>query len=898
MVPNCEDDLDAVQKLRDDAASPTLATEARVPALRCVPAPRPPPPRPGGISRRTAPPSGHPGPPRPPRPSPRRPARRAPRGPRPEPAGPPGDAGLPPPQGARGPRPGPAPSRRKWFRALCNLEVRFPFSPEGVEVSFAWDDAFQPTQRQTSSSLHLEKAAVLFNLGAAYARLACDGDRKTAPGLSQAAQSLQHSAACFAHLRDHVGVKLDAASRPEDIGPESCTLLERVALAHAQQMCYESALLGGKGPALLARVARHCAALFAEAEGLAGDAGTPLGRHLPRGTRAHLQCKARTFEALTELHQAAVDREADDNGREVSRTRRALDLCGDAGRALKQLSPPDPKLEAALRLVRDDVQHRLARCEKENRAVYLCRVPPHGDLPAVAPAPLVRASPAAAVLAAPAGQADAVLFSSVVPEDLAKSLSRFTDLLERAVREQMAALEGTSEEALVSMRLWELPEALGALDGPSEAALPEGLRREVARVQSMGGLAALRGLSEQVDDMKQVCASEVEKLDGLLAREAEDDERLRARFGAGWKRARSASLSGPYRGSLDRLRGHLATAGRTDAQVRESLDGRAGAFGALTPGALASRLPRLEPPMVTVGEVEPAEAAARVRGLILDAERLANERAALEARVRAVRDAADVGGRLGGGADVDEDALFAEELAKLDPVRDAVAENASRTRRVMAELEAAQRAFREAFQYDAWRAACEAVAQGALEDAAAYQTTYSNLEAGLRFYLQAQDELQSVGQQVRDFLLSRQTERDDLVAGLQAGGGGGPGGPPIPQFAGLSVADSPGQAAPQPPQPSQGFAPGAPPPPPPPPPAGPYGGGGYGAPPPAGHAGGYHGAPPPPHGGHPGHGAAGAPAYGGAYGQPQVPGGYGQQHPPPPPPGPGHPQHPPPPYGY
>lgn len=77
---------------------------------------------------------------------------------------------------------------------------------------------------------------MLFNIGAALFKLASECDRATGAGLGQAARYLQDAAGCFGYLRDHVALKLDAASRPEDISPEGCSLLEKTALAHAQQV--------------------------------------------------------------------------------------------------------------------------------------------------------------------------------------------------------------------------------------------------------------------------------------------------------------------------------------------------------------------------------------------------------------------------------------------------------------------------------------------------------------------------------------------------------------------------------------------------------------------------------------------------------------------------------------
>lgn len=48
------------------------------------------------------------------------------------------------------------------------MESRFPISrSEGhAAVTFAWHDAFRPQKHAEQTSIHFEKAAVLFNLGA------------------------------------------------------------------------------------------------------------------------------------------------------------------------------------------------------------------------------------------------------------------------------------------------------------------------------------------------------------------------------------------------------------------------------------------------------------------------------------------------------------------------------------------------------------------------------------------------------------------------------------------------------------------------------------------------------------------------------------------------------------
>lgn len=67
------------------------------------------------------------------------------------------------------------------------------------------------------------------------------------------------------------------------------------------------------------------------------------------------------YEALAELHQSQVAREADENGPEVSRLRCASDTAAAMSRALKGLSPESKLHESGKRLT-EDVTSALNRC--------------------------------------------------------------------------------------------------------------------------------------------------------------------------------------------------------------------------------------------------------------------------------------------------------------------------------------------------------------------------------------------------------------------------------------------------------------------------------------------------------------------------------------------------------
>ena len=71
-------------------------------------------------------------------------------------------------------------------------------------------------------------------------------------------------------------------------------------------------------------------------------------------------------------------------------------------------------------------------------------------------------------------------------------------MVDSLIREQMDALELASDDARIKLREWELPECLQALDAGSAAALPDGLRSELERLEDHGGVRHLQDLQKQV----------------------------------------------------------------------------------------------------------------------------------------------------------------------------------------------------------------------------------------------------------------------------------------------------------------------------------------------------------------------------------------------------------------
>lgn len=73
------------------------------------------------------------------------------------------------------------------------METRFPISKERehVMLSFTWYDAFRASKRTEQHSIHFEKAAVMFNIGAVLTQQALACDRTQDQGMKDAAKKFQ-----------------------------------------------------------------------------------------------------------------------------------------------------------------------------------------------------------------------------------------------------------------------------------------------------------------------------------------------------------------------------------------------------------------------------------------------------------------------------------------------------------------------------------------------------------------------------------------------------------------------------------------------------------------------------------------------------------------------------------
>ncbi|QHO32643.1 vacuolar-sorting protein BRO1 [Arachis hypogaea] len=85
----------------------------------------------------------------------------------------------------------------RYYKCLCMIEPLFPMTNSPNPPIFVWYNAFNPHQNSSQHNIHLEKASVLFNLGALGSHIALSCDLTTLQGQRIAINALQDAAYWF-----------------------------------------------------------------------------------------------------------------------------------------------------------------------------------------------------------------------------------------------------------------------------------------------------------------------------------------------------------------------------------------------------------------------------------------------------------------------------------------------------------------------------------------------------------------------------------------------------------------------------------------------------------------------------------------------------------------------------
>lgn len=289
----------------------------------------------------------------------------------------------------------------------------------------------------------------------------------------------------------------------------------------------------------------------------------PLSQHFEKAWISHVQLKAAMFHGEACYRYSLELHAKEEIAEEIARLKIGVNTLVEARKTAPKGAAP--QLLDAVTKLETNLKSNLERAVKENDRVYLMRVPPASSLPPLPTFSMVKPMAMNEVLDASKEK----MFASLVPDSSAKSLSRYTEMVDEIIRTQAEKLQQGSELARVRLKEMDLPDSILALEGNTP--LPTALKEDVEAVQICGGPASLEAELQQLKDLSRVNHELLVQTEEQLQKEATEDSQFRNQFGTRWTRPQSSTLTKNLHDRINRFAANLKQAADSDARIERSV---------------------------------------------------------------------------------------------------------------------------------------------------------------------------------------------------------------------------------------------------------------------------------------------------------------------------------------
>eukprot|EP00210_Caulerpa_lentillifera_P000893 g864.t1 len=646
-----------------------------------------------------------------------------------------------------------------YYRALSAMETRFPISrdSEHAQVSFCWTSASVARRRTKQINIHFEKASVLFNIAAISSQKGAVQNREDQQGYKSAIQYFQEAAGAFSFARE-VALKVDNP-KPSDLTPDYLTFAEKLMLAQGQECVFWRAMKDHKSPSTLSKVAKYASLLYSEALNLLIK---PIVKdELDRTWQDLIQSKSWLFEALCQYNAAEDARANDEIAVEISRLNQSLMLLQKLQKSGKYLTTALPAFVKELIGV---ITQRLQLAEKDNASIYLKKVPPFNQLPGIDGVQIVK-------IVLPSAALDASkehLFGELIPESVTKALSRYSEIVDRLIRQETEKLNGATDEARLKLRQYELPEVLDAVSLTNSALIPESLRKDLEDIDEAKGLIYINEMNEQIGALRDNAMTELNEIEQILNRESAEDSGLREQYGETWTAPTSASQTTEFRRLIVSYRGNLEAAKNSDKVIQEKLAQNTEKLTGLTVQQVLATIPRLEAGIISLGDVEPTMLVANIRDCLTQLNSISDERASLDEALKDMKNKDNLLSKLSATGVGSYDELFSMELDKYNPLKEEVNENLHKQKQLLDYLTEVYSIFQQSYDIASWKQQVDKFCKDLKSNITAFYDVRDNVGEGMRFYMNLKDAIDKVKQQTNDFAMSRKFDREDRLELIRA----------------------------------------------------------------------------------------------------------------------------------
>ncbi|KRZ28668.1 Apoptosis-linked interacting protein [Trichinella pseudospiralis] len=446
----------------------------------------------------------------------------------------------------------------RYYDQLVCIEGKLPLTPTEIPIPFKWKEAFERSlfgrASLTISSGSYEKACVLFNIAAMQSQVAAMQRLDDDDDLKLAARLFQQSAGIFAYLKDTV-MSLVGQEPTIDMMPNTLAILSALMLAQAQEIFFLKASKDHNKPAVIAKIAAECAAMYYEVNKmLSKDNIKNLWE------KAYLMSgKCFTFQALAQYYQSLLAKEAKEIGEELARLQYADELMV---MAQEKLGPYANLLQTEA----DLIHKAYLAAKKDNDFIYHERIPNIKAVPPIGKLAIAKITPLSHPLSA---KPHKDIFEKLVPVAVQQALACYEVRRGEIVNAEIAKLREETNKLNELLTMVNLPTSLEDVCNADK--VPPSIRQKSAKVISLGGVEALR---RGVDSLPVHYRRNQEILDEavrLLNEEKESDDQLRLQFKEKWTRMASEKLTEPLLQEIRKIEEVLESAKKADETIRQKL---------------------------------------------------------------------------------------------------------------------------------------------------------------------------------------------------------------------------------------------------------------------------------------------------------------------------------------
>lgn len=581
-----------------------------------------------------------------------------------------------------------------YYKALTLMETRFPISykPAHAQVQFAWTSSSVNRKWTGQININFEKASVLYNIAAICSRKACVQNRNDQEGYKTAIQCFQEASGLFNLIRDLTN-KVDNP-KPTDLTAEYLTLAEKLMLAQGQECVFWRARKDFKSPSTLSKVAKGASQLYSEALRLAK---TPLMREeLDKGWKDSIKTKTRLFETLCQYNAAEEAQLQENIGVEIARLKRVVILMQKLKKNARNLAP---SLSSFVKELNQSIAQNLTNAEKSNASVFFKHVPEFSELPSVDGVQIVKGVVPTDALDA----SNETLFRGLIPEHVTRSLSRYAELVDRLIRQEIEKLNGATDEARIKLRQYELPEILDSISTADLTSLPEFLQNQLTEIKEGNGVIYLEETSQQIGELREKALKDLDRIEENLNDEAAIDVGLKEQHGQNLETLDSASETIEFRKRIDSYREYLASAFKSDIISQEKLKENRDDLGSLAIQRVLERMPKLETKSTSFDSIDPSALVTNIRTCLTRFNSFSEERAGLEDALKELKSQDDLLNKLSSTGAETHDQIFTVELEKYNPLKKEVDENLQKQKQLLEYLTPVFADFQQIYDMDSWK---------------------------------------------------------------------------------------------------------------------------------------------------------------------------------------------------